>query len=530
MDQPSAQEGNFRKPIPTTINGVHSSPLMNGHSGRKILVDPYSKKGDYATVEDVQALGLHPSDIDLISKCDQHDDLKMFHFRENYTEIKVETRVEEDFDKPLKLSWADMEDEKRKREEELKSRISAIRGWILQGTTVVSKSFSETTIVHLSPSELSVYDQKGYIFTPFLEGTTLRIFWYKDRWLHTTNRRIDCTNSRIPGVEIGFLQMFKEACPDFNYDLLNKNMIYIFQIVHVHNQLMNQEVIDRPKLYHLATIFGPSTPYPMKILDSRGNSPDNSGYCLKEKLPGVSYLETLSFDEAQGLLQIRKCVIARRGYEIIQLAPKSIERLMRIRSYEKTPFVPVPLLYLQLSLEDRPLLIDAMPPHQKHAANEEVMEQYIQNNASRLATFCAQQKASKMDKTGVKIPKSLFWLLNRFVFENQSPSYDEVRQCFLDYILQELAMTKGDTFYRCVKELDNMEDSKAKKASKNSGEYSYEPEVFPVLKSEPPAKNHSPPNKTRRTPPKKTRTPPKKVDNFNVDQAFDIINRRNGKK
>lgn len=544
MKSPQHQDNGFKKYVPSSITGNHTYPLLeeaaegsafhgngylnNGHR-RKLFVDPYSKKGDYATVEDIQTLGLQPSDINLISKCDEQDGLKLFHFRENYASLKVEEPNILDFSQPLKKSWADMDEEKQRNAEELKRRISAIRGWVLAGRTVISKSFSEATIVHLTPSELSVYERKGYIFSEFLEGTTVRLFWYGNNWLHSTNRRIDCVNSRIPGVEIGFMQMFKEACPEFNYELLNKNMIYIFQIVHVHNQLMNQDVLERPKLYHLATIFGATTPYPMKIVDAHGDSPDNSGYCLNEKLPHVFYLDSLSFDEAMGFLQIRKCLIARRGYEIIQLAPKSIEKLMRIRSYEKSPFVPVPLLYLQLPIEDRPFLVDAMPPHQKHAAKEEVMEEYIEQNAERLANFCVRYLANKSDKAGTKIPKSLYWLISSFHVESQALDAARLKAIYLEHILDELVAKKGETFYRCVKELDGLEETNKRRNGQQNGDYTHDETSFPVLKPQPKAvtKGVSVPNlKGKHSVSPKPRSPPKKVDNFNIDQALEMLNRR----
>lgn len=547
MDSQIPQEHNFRKYIPSPVTRVYTYPVLQESSGssngeivqgsngsrRRIIADPYSKKGNYPTVEDIEALGLHPTDIHLITKCDEMEceegSLRLFHFKEDYASTQIEMEVVEDFSKPLKKSWADMDEEKQKRMNELKNRISAIRGWILCGKTIISKSFSEASIVYISPSELKYYSDKGYIFTEFIEGTSIRLIWDGKQWLHSTNRRINCTNSRIPipGVDIGFLQMFKEACPEFNYDLLNKNMIYIFQIVHIHNQLMNQDVLERPKLYHLATIFGAKTPYPMKIVDAAGNSPDNSGYCLKEKLPHVFYLDPLSFDDALGLLQIRKCLIARRGYEIVQLAPKSIEKLMRIRSYEKSPFVPIPLLYLQLPVEDRPFLVDVMPPHQKPAARQEVMEEYISINTNKLATFCAKQVCTKTDKAGIKIPRSLHWLISRFNFETQALDFDRIKEIYFDYIKDELVVNKGDTFYRCVKELDSLEETTKRRNGQQKGEYEHDETSFPVLKSEPrtAAKGHSAPNLKSRASPK-PRSPPKKSDNFNIDQALQMLNNR----
>src|SRR5579885_3075587 len=432
-------------------------------SNRKIKI-----KGEPATADDIKILGLEPSDINRIYRCDKHGDLIMFHYVEGYDQVsftdfnETESKYKTDDLKVMKQSWGEIADEEAKRFEKMKSRISKVRGWIINTKTnkIICKSFTETSIVHIAPDDIEKYINDGFILKPFIEGTNIRVFRYGDVWLHSTNKKINCINSRIPVCEANIYQMFKEALGDFNYDQLNPHFIYIFHLMHMHNQIMNQEIVDTPKVYHVASIFSQTTPYPMKIaefevdkVNHRSTSPDISEYSSNEKLKGVCYLENLDIDEAQGLLQMRQCVLARRGYEIIQLASPIMERFMKIRGYSNTPFNPIELLYLRLPVQDRPFLVDVMPPHQKQMASPSRMEEYVKVNSERLANFCAEVLITFLSGNKPRVTKCLYWLIKQIRLENIHVSKEFIKDEFRK-LIDNLARNSGESLYRCFKDLE----------------------------------------------------------------------------
>jgi len=432
---------------------------VNNNENSRIVVDSFNKRGEIAKPEDVKPLGLEFDDADRVYICDRNGRYAMFHYRDDYDKTPVQNNIQPPSSEDgKKCSWGDRMSVMKEAEEAMKRRVSAVRGWIINTETgkLCCRSFTESPIVFVSPSELKQYSDDEYTFKPFVEGATLRLFWNeeKETWFHSTHRKIDCSRSRIPGVELGFLEMFNQACPDFDYSQLDKSKIYIIQIMHRDNQIMNQEIVETPTAYHIASIINCGED-DMMLIDG----------CEDNRLNGLSYLENIELDEAIGLLQIRKCVIVRKDYEIIQIAPKTIQKLMKIRGYDETPYIPVELMYLRLSPEERPLLIQAVPPHQKKWASKVRMEKYIENGIHQLSNFCAGVLLDKIRGRKIFLSKTLNWLVNKAQFETKPRNHAFVKTSY-ELIIRELSEKNGINLYRCFKDLESFKKNQKKKGLK----------------------------------------------------------------
>ncbi len=461
--------------------------LLSRITKKRYMGDNFKKNQHEATVEDVLALGLQASDVSKIVVCDRLGDLTMFHFKENYDQedaseeggekVAGNSDVEE-VDLKASKNWGDLienvSEKKKKIFESMKERVSAVRGWILsnkiqdnkteggnktEGNKVtrklICKSFGSTSIVHLNPSQLSNYKDMGYVFHLFIEGSTLRFFWLSEptaedasagRWVRSSYRKIDSVNSRIPGIELGFQQMFDEASPNFDLSQLNKDYIYVFQVMHRDNQIMNQDIIDRPVVYHIATITGHNCLEPMKLLP-----------LVPNQIKGVYTIDEIPFDAAVEFLQVRKSIMACRGYEIVQLAPKSIENLMRIRGYQATdsvPYIPIELMYLRLPVNDRSYLVEAVPPHQKLLASDERMKEYIDFNTDKLADFCTQILMAKISGNRVSFSKTLKWLVGKVRLENRNSTHMSIKHEYLG-VIHQMVYFNGESAYRCFRDMES---------------------------------------------------------------------------
>ena len=463
------------------IDGTNRGKLKERREGNKssksskIKINSHSVKGEKAKLEDISSLSLQPSDVERVYICDSDNEKKlvMIHYVDGYDKISVHDfgSIESQYKsllvledsgsdsgeterKVIKKSWGDIADQVGKKFEEMKKRISPIRGWIINDKTktVVCRGFSETSIVHISPSDVQYYLDNGYTLNPFIEGTIIRIFWYQDQWVHSTNKKINFINSRIPVVEASIFDMFKEALPGFDYGQLNKERIYIFHLMHKYNQIMNQDVVETPKIYHLATLMASTTDKPMELVEK------------PEELYGVEYIRNITVDEAEELLQTRRCIIARKGFELIQLASVSLEKSMRIRSYNENPFNPIQLLYMKLPVEDRPYLIEVVPPHQKQTASQESMDDYIRENSDKLSSFCAEVLLSKISGSGLQIGKTVNWLVKKVKLDNPHVPFSTVKSLF-DDVIYKMVNEDGETLYRCFKEQNNFQKHSTKKGS-----------------------------------------------------------------
>ena len=485
----------------------------------------YVKRGEMATEEDAIILGLAPSDADKIFICDRDGNLAMFHFKDaeegalracssgsalgcsaatqpHDGSVFASTRpispaissASEDClpgglfastpsPPPRSSSQVDLtasiegnltpnegeilaagpniqQPRGRQADEEIRNpSINLVRGWIVNIETgqLVCKSFSEGSVVYVDPANfLTQHCWDQWEFKPYREGTTIRIFWDQGEWKFLTHRKIDASTSRISGVEVEISTIFAEACPDFSYDLLSTDVIYVLQIVHRDNQIMNPHPIDKPYVCHLASISAASTPEPMQLI----------ALDTVPRIPCFTYLDRLGRTGAAELLANNECIIARRGYEIIQVAPQSLAKLMEIRGCSTAPYIPPPLMYLRLSEEDRPLLFYAVPHHIKPLVTTEVMAAYIHEHSHRLAHFCACALQAKIFTTGLPLTKTLKWFVNDMHLDNKHAPFEQIYELFMAKIVK-LVATNGTTAYRCFRDVEDTNSKLLKLAAKH---------------------------------------------------------------
>ncbi|MEO7818448.1 MAG: hypothetical protein ABIS18_04785, partial [Actinomycetota bacterium] len=275
------------------VSARHSIKNMSNSQAndRKVLGAGYIKRGELATEQDAIILGLAPGDADKIFICDRDKNLAMFHFKDPQEAPKMpiikelcissasedclpgglfasspsppptDSRIDlaASFDSFPEMhvddaAFSNMQPSQScaaanslSPEGEGQARSAdhtLVRGWIINIDTgkLVCKSFSEGSVVFVDPPTIET-DKcwSGWEFKPYREGTTIRIFWDQEQWRLSTHRKIDASTSRIPGVEIEVSKLFADSCPAFSYDLLSKDVIYVLQIVHRDNQIMNPE-------------------------------------------------------------------------------------------------------------------------------------------------------------------------------------------------------------------------------------------------------------------------------------------------
>jgi hypothetical protein len=474
------------------MESIHSTPRLD----RKPISAGYTKKGELATEEDAVVLGLPPSDAEKIFICDRDKNFAMFHFKDFETTRPIEKfRVLSDEglksvsstesllpsglfssspspppSSPMRVSpeslnssvesTTDLQDCHSNSSKSEADQYLLVRGWIvnIDTNTIVCRSFSESSVVFVDPENFQLDRQwEEYSFRPYREGTTIRIFWDQVQWRLSTHRKIDASTSRIPGVEIEVSKIFAEACPQFSYDLLSKDVIYVLQIVHRDNQIMNSEPVEVPYVCHLASLSAAHTTNPMQLLPLDGD-PTLRLHCF-------TYLELMGREMATHFLHSNKFIIAQRGYEIIQVAPQSMQKLMEVRGHDKAPYIPVGLMYLRLSEEDRPLLVQAVPHHLKPLVTPEVMQAYIQEHSHKLAHFCACALQAKLFATGLPLTKTLKWLVDGLRLPSKHSSFEEIYHLYRVKI-DKLVAVNGMTAYRCFRDVEDTSIKLLKMAAK----------------------------------------------------------------
>lgn len=470
----------------TNENNSNKSPISRSPnkspvptiSQKRIIENGYVKKSEPADAQHMAAIGLKPEDAKRTYICDQVGDYVMIHFKDEFDKIPTSARdsSQESLDSsPQEFSeqavMSPTEDIS-----EVKARISMVRGWILKKSvngdqisyTLEAKSYSESAMFFTTPEEFDQIEWDDYIFKPHVEGITIRVFWdlVAGEWKHASHKKINCFKSRVPGVEIEFRELFQQASPNFNYERLNKNLVYIFHIMHRDNQHMNPEPVEKAVLYHLMTMAGSNTICPMKLLEPNSivlldAQNDHNLTTLDKlaivnvKLEGVEYLETIPTDQVSQLLSKGKRVMAQNGYEITQIVPESLRKLIEIRGYEKTKHIPVELMYMRLPKEDRPYLVYAVPYHMRNDASMERMERYLIYNIERLSHVCAYVLFMKIRGVDIKVSQTILWLVKQVVLVVRDLPYEQIRYQFFT-LINAWSESKGDTIYRCFKTMDHV--------------------------------------------------------------------------
>lgn len=424
----------------TTLSSImKEKPISNGFDGR----------GESATEEDGILLGLTPEQLPYVSIIGRHGSLAMFHFLD--------------------------------RDQKTVSKVHSIRGWVVNINTneVVCPSYSETSISFIDPVLLMDPVFEGVEIKPYIEGLTIRMFWDGEKWIHVAHRKIDCTNSNIPGCSKTYVEMFHDACPTFNYDQLNKAMTYVFLVYNTESQIMNPDPVTEAGVYHMATISG-RRPSEFKLEEGPA-------------LTGVWYLNSIDQKKAISILQEGKFVMVHDGFDLIKIGDLGSEKLMEIRGYDKHRDVPVELMYMRLSPEDRPALFHAVPFHLKQKATSTYMSQYMVEYTRRLAAYCAQLAVFGSSRGPSKLSKPMVSLFQILKFPRHRVREDKLAGIYYECI-KNLSNTKGDLIYSCFKDMDRTIENAQKRMAAPKAQivdvvYTVNNEEFIVREKLPPISN-----------------------------------------
>lgn len=85
------------------------------------------------------------------------------------------------------------------------------------------------------------------------DGSIIKLFYYNDKWNFATNYMIDAEDAEISDFKHkNYLELIKDAInyKDINYEVLNKDYTYIFELV---DPIMHPVKYDCIKLYHIGT-------------------------------------------------------------------------------------------------------------------------------------------------------------------------------------------------------------------------------------------------------------------------------------
>jgi hypothetical protein len=164
-------------------------------------------------------------------------------------------------------------------------KVETIRGTIVRFNIItdtyeiICQSFPFTPEVTVNEVEIEDNYFSRMTILPAHEGTILRVWWCADkggRWLFSTHRKLNASNSKWGGQEFGLL--FDDLFPAGERDnLLDKNYCYIFLMCHPENRLIVP--YERGFLIHVASY-------------SRKTSTVVQGYTLEDKLkhPNITYI------------------------------------------------------------------------------------------------------------------------------------------------------------------------------------------------------------------------------------------------
>ena len=138
-------------------------------------------------------------------------------------------------------------------DQEILSHVGHVRGIILdQDNNIVCRSFGFTPEYSLSQFQ-DVENIQDYEAFVAYEGTVLRLFWWVNRWILSTHRKIDASNSYWMGPTFG--EMFSETFKE-NEENLDKNSCYVYILQHPKNRAVFnvvKAILPEVAIYHRDT-------------------------------------------------------------------------------------------------------------------------------------------------------------------------------------------------------------------------------------------------------------------------------------
>lgn len=103
-------------------------------------------------------------------------------------------------------------------------------------------NFNEENAPELDPKTTKVYEK--------LDGSFMKLFWYNEEWILTTNNAIDARSNIPHKLENGsksFYDLFHESFDKFPYEKLVKKYTYMFEMCHPHTSIVVQH--SKPSVY-----------------------------------------------------------------------------------------------------------------------------------------------------------------------------------------------------------------------------------------------------------------------------------------
>jgi len=181
----------------------------------------------------IDVIGLPDEAANFVTAQDSIGDLTLYHY------ITMDVSKEEEFEYAMGLA-------------------GDCRGVIVDSVTseIVCRSFPYTRDYYmddkanLSEEDLNLkIDPADVVYSP--EGVVIRVYFHNDKWHKSTHHKIDAYSSHW-GSKISFGEMFDDAAAEsgLNLDSLDKNLCWIFMVLHPENRLVIK--VDKPSLTLLA--------------------------------------------------------------------------------------------------------------------------------------------------------------------------------------------------------------------------------------------------------------------------------------
>lgn len=219
--------------------------------------------------------------------------------------------------------------------------LKKVRGWIQETDTgkILFETFPYTEEYH-GDEEIPFFTTQGQdlleewdVFFS-MEGCLLRVFWYKDRWHISTNKKLNAFKSRWASRK-SFGDIFRDGLVQTNggnenilevlLDQMDKSKIHLFLVRYNHE---NRVVCSAPKDFDFVYFIG-SWDDEKKTLDREWKHPIDVGIPVAVKeIPTTIYdlANNVNIQEYQGLIFFHK----KKNLQV-KLYSKEYERLYKIR-------------------------------------------------------------------------------------------------------------------------------------------------------------------------------------------------------
>ena len=125
--------------------------------------------------------------------------------------------------------------------------VSQYRGIIVEKDTNKPLCYTFNKMTRHLPEEVDLNNCK---ITAACDGSQIKMFWYDNKWVVSTTRRIDASQSYFFSNK-SFMEMFKDASEALDFSNLDKKCCYSFVLAHPDNRVVARH--NKPFLTHVLT-------------------------------------------------------------------------------------------------------------------------------------------------------------------------------------------------------------------------------------------------------------------------------------